>query len=126
VTTEPACAGCHRLADGAGYSLEHFDEAGDYRQLDNGKPIDTSGTMQSPSLAFQDYADLASQLATSCEAASCLSELVGREAFGADHWGEPAPLSEAERSRIARDFVASGYSIRALVDSIVRSPSFLR
>jgi len=122
----PACAACHALADPGGYSLEHFDELGDYRELDNGRPVDASGTLNNPPIGFKDYADLAPQLATSCEVAHCFSTLLGREAFGAELWSDPGPLSEAEVNRIARDFVASGYSIRALVGAIVRSPSFLR
>ena len=121
----PSCAGCHSLADASGYSLEHFDEAGDYRDLDNGQPVDATGTLNSPPISFEDYADLGPQLATSCEAAHCLSTLLGRDAFGADFWAGQGPLSEAEVNAIARDFVASGYSIRALVDAIVGSPSFL-
>jgi len=122
----PVCAACHALADPSGYSLEHFDEMGDYRELDNGKAVDASGTLTNPPISFQDYADLAPQLASSCEAAHCFSTLLGRDALGAPLFADLGDLSEADVNRIARDFVASGYSIRALVDAIVGSPSFRR
>ena len=41
----PACASCHKLMDGIGYAFEHFDAIGRWRENDNGKPIDSRGTM---------------------------------------------------------------------------------
>lgn len=70
--TQPACAACHRLIDPLGYSLEHFDVAGDYRDLDNGIEVDASGEYSNASgisYRFTDTTDLAPQLAVSCEVA---------------------------------------------------------
>jgi hypothetical protein len=126
--SQPQCTGCHGLIDPVGSSLEHFNELGEYRELDNGKPVNAAGTAYYPELSFEDYPDLAAQLATSCEAARCFADLLVQDAFRADTRddGLGAPLSEAEINRVAESFAASGHSIRALVDSIVRSPSFLR
>ena len=41
----PACAGCHRRLDPPGFGLENFDGIGKWRDSDNGKPIDASGTL---------------------------------------------------------------------------------
>jgi hypothetical protein len=38
-----ACAGCHRLIDPVGFSLEQFDAVGRWRTLDDGKPVDAAG-----------------------------------------------------------------------------------
>jgi cytochrome c551/c552 len=41
----PACAGCHRMMDPIGFSLENFDVLGVWRTNDSGSRIDASGTM---------------------------------------------------------------------------------
>jgi hypothetical protein len=121
-----ACTGCHRLIDPLGVSLEHFDEVGEYRELDNGQAVDASATLSSPPYSFENYADLAPQLAASCEVARCFTQLLSTQALsGMLHIGVPE-LSEPEVNRVARAFVDSGFEIRVLVDGIVRSPSFLR
>jgi hypothetical protein len=120
------CQGCHALIDPLGVSLEYFDESGEYRQLDNGQAVDAAATLNAPPLSFDSYADLAPQLATSCEVAHCFTQLLSSHALGGALHVDPAPLSEAEINRVALGFVASDFSIRALVDGIVRSPSFLR
>lgn len=124
--SQAVCTGCHRIIDPPGFSLEHFDSAGNYRELDNGLPVDAASSMSEPSMSFDDFSELAPQLAASCEVAQCFTRLVATDAFGqALHETQP-PLSEAELNRAAERFASGGYSIRVLVDSIVRSPSFLR
>lgn len=41
----PACAGCHKLMDPIGFSLENFDAVGAWRTNDSGFRIDPSGQM---------------------------------------------------------------------------------
>ncbi len=41
------CAGCHARIDPFGFSLENYDAAGRWRELDAGQPIDPSGTLLS-------------------------------------------------------------------------------
>ena len=41
---DPACASCHSVIDPLGFTLEHFDVIGGWRELDeSGRPIDASG-----------------------------------------------------------------------------------
>ena len=42
---KPVCAGCHARLDPPGFALENFDVIGKWRDSDNGKPIDATGTM---------------------------------------------------------------------------------
>jgi mono/diheme cytochrome c family protein len=42
---KPVCAGCHARLDPPGFALENFDVIGKWRDIDNGKPIDATGTM---------------------------------------------------------------------------------
>jgi hypothetical protein len=39
----PACAGCHKLMDPVGFTLENYDAVGRWRTAEDGKPIDASG-----------------------------------------------------------------------------------
>ena len=41
----PACAGCHKLMDPIGFSLENFDAVGQWRTTDEGAKIDPTGVM---------------------------------------------------------------------------------
>src|SRR6185436_14437844 len=42
---DPVCAGCHKAMDPIGFALESFDGVGRWRSMENGAPIDTSGTL---------------------------------------------------------------------------------
>jgi hypothetical protein len=41
----PACSGCHQLMDPVGFSLENYDAVGRWRTVEEGKPIDASGSL---------------------------------------------------------------------------------
>lgn len=41
----PACAGCHRVMDPIGFSLENFDAIGQWRTSDEGVKVDPTGTL---------------------------------------------------------------------------------
>jgi Protein of unknown function (DUF1588)/Protein of unknown function (DUF1585) len=128
--TGGACAACHRYFDPLGFSLEHFDEHGLYRDVDNGRPVDASGTYmaQAMSYIFNGIDDLAPQLAASCEVARCFAETLLADAFRSDLPGPAAakPYADAEVARIADTFADRHFSIRALVQAIVTTPSFGR
>jgi hypothetical protein len=42
---DPVCAGCHKVMDPIGFSLENFDGVGQWRTTDDGARIDPSGTL---------------------------------------------------------------------------------
>jgi len=42
---DATCAGCHKVMDPIGFALENFDAVGHYRTMDDGNPIDASGTL---------------------------------------------------------------------------------
>jgi hypothetical protein len=41
----PACAGCHRLTDPLGFSMENFNAVGAWRTRDAGAPVDAGGAL---------------------------------------------------------------------------------
>jgi hypothetical protein len=44
-TSQPFCAGCHKIMDPVGFALENFDAIGRWRDEDNGQPIDASAKL---------------------------------------------------------------------------------
>jgi hypothetical protein len=53
----PACFVCHSRMDPIGFAMENFDGIGKYRTVDDGAPIDSSGTLPDGS-KFQGIAEL--------------------------------------------------------------------
>jgi hypothetical protein len=124
----PSCIGCHNVTDPPGFSLEHFDDLGMYRDTDNGRPVDSSGTLLPPlpMLSFTSIDDLAPQLATSCVVAQCFTKTMMIDAFAAPSTSANLPFTGAELDQVATTFANSNFSIRELVKAIVATPSFLR
>lgn len=128
-TANPTCAACHQLMDPLAFSLENFDEVGEYRELDNGVAVDASGILSAglvgnePPMAFEGFEDLAPKLAESCAVAQCFSNSV---AGFAGVQSDRIVFTEAEANQIANAFADSGFSVRALVEAIVTNHAFLR
>jgi hypothetical protein len=121
-----ACAGCHTLMDPIGLAFENYDGIGQWRDMQQGQVIDTSGEMKSNggtdiSGTFTGPAGLAPLLAQSGEVKSCL----------AARWfqyTQSRPLSEADSCNfksVMDEFSASGYSLKSIVPALTQSDSFL-
>lgn len=87
LTAGTTCNGCHALMDPIGFSFEHFDAIGQYRELDAGRPIDVSGEIfkvDDPSLAgpFNGVRELAEKLASSDQVQNCVARQWFRYASG--------------------------------------------
>jgi hypothetical protein len=67
VQTQPqACMACHTMINPLGFSLEHFDAVGRYREKDRDKPIDATGmylTRTGETVSFKGVRELAQYLA---------------------------------------------------------------
>ncbi|NRA66819.1 MAG: DUF1588 domain-containing protein [Pseudobacteriovorax sp.] len=80
--SDPSCKGCHRLIDPIGFGMESFDALGRQRDQENGKPIDTTGTLinleelgASPAVeqTFSGASELSQIIAESNQAKQCFS-----------------------------------------------------
>jgi hypothetical protein len=118
---DPACAACHRLMDGIGFSFEHFDAVGRRRETDQGQPIDSRGTLASGE-AFASPAELAAVLAGAKRddfhralAAKLLTFAIGR---GLDYYDKPAVDGIVAAAR------AGGGTFRAFIQAVVESIPF--
>ena len=118
------CTACHELIDPPGFSLEHFDDLGNYRDTDNGQPVDSSGTIASRMLSFTSIGDLAPQLATSCPVARCFANALMSDASA--QFASTSAFTAGDVDEVASAFANSNFSIRALVKSIVGTSLFLQ
>ena len=70
--TDPSCVGCHDKIDPIGFSFEHFDAMGAWREnWENGVPIDATGDIELGS--FSDASELIAMIATTDVAKECYS-----------------------------------------------------
>ncbi len=79
-STEPACAGCHKVTDPIGLTLEHFDGAGQYRANENGFEIDTSGSLDG--VTFTDAVGLGKAMSESPAVPACVADRLFSYATG--------------------------------------------
>lgn len=116
----PACAGCHKITDPLGLSLESFDALGAFRTMDNGVPIDTSGQLSSTK--FKDAAGLAEAISRDPAVTSCLIKRLTAYAVGASAAQGTRPWVQSLEKQFAED----GYRYPALIRSIATSAQFAR
>lgn len=111
------CRSCHGVINPLGYPLESFDAIGQYRDQENGKPIDATGsytTRTDRAVEFRGVRDLAKFLASSDEV---------HEAFVSRlfHYLVKQPITafgSNELDELRRSFADNGYSIRRLTVEI--------
>ncbi len=120
-SSEPMCAGCHRITDPMGLALENFDTAAGFRTTENGIKIDTSGSLDGKT--FSDAAGLGQALHDSPAVTSCLVSRV--YAYGT---GRKATKAEQDwlKSTVQDRFAADGYSVPQLLRRIATSEAFYR
>lgn len=114
----PSCAGCHRLTDGIGLSLENFDGAGQFRADEDGLAIDTSGDLDGA--VFDGPAGFAEALSQNPALPTCLVERTVSYAFGRTPNQSYRPWLEYLNESFADD----GYRIKDLFSAIAMSENF--
>jgi hypothetical protein len=117
----PVCASCHSKMDPIGFALENFDGIGQWRDKDNGSPIDSSGKLPDGS-SFDGAAGLRRALLTAHkdEFISTFTEKLMTYALGrgVEPYDRPAMRS------IIREAAKQDSTIPAFINAIVRSPQF--
>lgn len=116
--TEPACAGCHKITDPLGLTLENFDGLGSYRTTENGASIDASGSLDGTD--FNSAEGLSSALREHPETPRCLVEKMYRFAVGRDTEMEERPYMDY----LIKTFQGAGYRVPELMRTIALSENF--
>jgi hypothetical protein len=117
-TRPSTCMTCHGVINPLGFTLEHFDAVGRYRDKDNGKPVNPVGGYQArdgKAVKVTGARELAAFLSASPEVHAAFAEQLFHHliqqpvrAYG------PTALDELRRS-----FAASGFHIRKLAIEIM-------
>jgi hypothetical protein len=119
--TAPTCAGCHKIMDPVGLSMENFDTIGGFRSTENGATIDSSGELDN--VKFPDVIGLGKTIHDNPSATACIVNRV--YGFGAGH--KPTKSESAWiATTLAADFKASGYKFPDLLRDIATSDTFYR
>ena len=113
--TDEVCAGCHKLTDPPGLSLERFDGIGAVRSTENGAPIDAGGVIDGT--PFDGALGLGKTLAASPDTTQCVAARALQYATGLGS-EQVSPWVEA----LDKQFAASGYGIRALFLKVATMP----
>jgi len=117
--SNPSCAGCHKITDPIGLTLEGFDGAGQFRTTENGATIDTSGDLDGQ--PFKDAVGLGEALRNSPALPTCLVKQVYSYATGG-----PVNNRDPMLKVFERDFAESGYRVVDLLREIALSEAFSR
>lgn len=116
---DPKCAGCHVAMDPLGFGLEHYDPLGAWRDLENGLPIDPSGTLPD-STPFKDGLEMQTLIAAEPDFSKCVARKTFIYALGrATTVADISYLDE-----IVAGFETSEYRFADLVVHLVTSDVF--
>ena len=114
----PSCAGCHKLMDGIGLSMEHYDAVGAYREKDNGEVLDVTGQIEAGK--FEGVAELGSLLAKQDAVATCFIRNFYRQATAhVENKGENPAIDE-----LYGKFEGADFRVQDLLVALVASDAF--
>lgn len=116
----PSCAGCHRVTDPTGLSLENFTGEGRLRQTENGVLIDATGDLDG--VAFENVVGLGQALRNNSALPACLVQRLYSYGSGGPTGAEHNQILEYFNER----FAADGYRLPNLLRTIGLSESFTR
>jgi hypothetical protein len=114
----PACAGCHKLTDPTGLTLETFDGAGTFRAKENGAELDLTGSLDG--VDFEGAQGLGKAMRDNPVVPMCLTNKLYRSAVGREIVEAEAPFVEY----LAAAFEAQGYRVPQLMRAIALSQTF--
>ena len=114
----PVCAGCHRLTDPIGLTLENFDGVGAWRTTENGASIDAGGELDGTQVSGP--IALGEALSRHPAAPRCMARRVSEYALR-------RPLANDDLGwvgEMAARFAEGGYRVPALFGAVARSDAF--
>jgi len=123
-TAEESCASCHMFLDPIGFTFEHYDAAGRWRDTDGGgQAVDASGALTGTDVdgALDGVASLGALLASSDQVASCTATQWFRYAFARN---ERTAGDACAIDALARELNGPGGDFRKMVRATVRMAAF--
>jgi hypothetical protein len=120
-TVQP-CKGCHSLMDPVGFGFENYDGVGRWRTVDQGHPVDASGTLTASDVngSFNGAVDLAHKLAQSQEVSDCMAVEWFRYAMGRGETTDDACTLQS----LKQGFATNHGNIRDLLVAVTQTDAF--
>ncbi len=118
----PTCAACHALMDPIGLGFEHYDALGQWRDTDNGFPVDATGEIKGSDVAgtFDGAVALAQKLAASDQVKNCFVQTWFRFAHGRT----VTDLDAGNLAVLDQDFATHSFQISELLVAMTQTKSF--
>jgi len=123
---QSACQACHNTIDPPGFALEWFDQVGNLRSMDNGKPVDTSGTVINAgdlNGPFANGDEFLSKVAQSSTVKACFAQQFLEHALSGEVSTPVAPNDHCSVTRVSTAFASSG-DLVGLVGLVASSDAF--
>src|SRR5262249_28275374 len=117
-THASTCMVCHGIINPLGFTLEHFDAVGRYREKDNDKPVDSTGSYRTRSgeeVTVKNAHELAEFLINNDEAQSAFVE----QMFHALVQQPVQAYGTNKAEELRHTFVTDGFNIRKLAVAIM-------
>ena len=124
LTAKEPCHTCHSRMNPIGFSMDHFDAAGRWRDLDGAHMLDTTGDLIGPGDAngkFTDNVALAKLLAKSQVMRACMVGHWFHYAYGRAEGAKDA----CSMTQLQSGFEASGGNVKTLLLDLIQTPAFL-
>jgi hypothetical protein len=117
-----SCAACHNRIDPVGFAFENYDAIGGYRTTEQGKPVDSSGTVPLPSgeIRFDKGIDFIKRLAGTRELRDCVARQWLRYVLRRTE----VPEEAGSLAALAAAFEGSAWDVRELMVSVTRTRAF--
>ena len=121
-TAAPACKACHGAINAVGFAFENYDAVGGFRSMEEGQPVDSSGSLDLPSgkLTWQNGIEFVHAVAKSPELSECVARswmryLLRRQ----EHEHEAGSLKA-----IREAFASADFDMRALIVGLTKTRAF--
>lgn len=121
--TDPTCNACHGLIDPLGLPFENYDGLGQWREAENGEPIDASGDLVGTDVAgpVSGPVEMVQRLAQSEDARRCYANQWMSYAYGRGFSADDA----CTRERVEAEFLRADGGIHELLLALTQTDAFL-
>ena len=124
-SAQPACVGCHKYIDPAGFGFENFDAVGRYRTVEKEVvQIDASGILETAAgtkLVYSNSAEYAEQLTGSAQMRSCVSRR-----FLEHYLSQELSANACELRKYQEQLDTREHTVKSLLDSLIQLESFTK
>jgi hypothetical protein len=120
---EPSCRGCHQFLEGVGLGLEGYDDFGNARTTEAGRPVDASGALlgsNDQDGPFKDATELSQKLARSNHVRQCFIRQTFRYFMGRNE----QPADACSLRAVDETYAKSGGSLLEAIVGLFSSDAF--